>query len=399
MRKFLPGLLILFIIFAVGILGSNKPVSAAIGLSQKNFRFLNFHQHSPLCGTERFGDVRCHARLIVDDQGKPAASMSTPSGYGPAQLAGAYGLTGKSAGGRTLAIVDAYDQPNIKTDLDTYNATFGLPAFSGLTKVDQNGGTNYPAVNSGWALETSLDVEAAHAACPDCKLLLVEANSASYSDLMTAVDRAVSMGATVVSNSYGSREFSGETTFDSHFNHPGVAFVFSSGDSGYGTSYPAASRLVTSAGGTSLYINPDNTWNSEFVWSGTGSGCSSIETKPSFQHDTGCFRRTLNDVAADADPYAGAAVYDSVPYSGQTGWFQVGGTSLAAPIISAAYALGGVPTGIQANSLSYINTSALHDVTSGSNGNCRRSQYYLCHGVSGYDGPTGFGTPNGTAAF
>lgn len=389
------GLGALFLFLLVFVLGLAATGSAAAVDNGK----VSARSHVPVCMGEGPDGARCHARVVVDGKGKPETSASTPSGYGPAQLAGAYGFAGKSAGGKTLAIVDAYDQPNIKADLDQYNLTYGLATFSGLVKVDQNGGTNYPSVNSGWALETSLDVEAAHAACPDCNLLLVEANSASYSDLMAAVDRAVSMGATVVSNSYGSREFSGETTFDSHFNHPGVAFVFSSGDSGYGTSYPAASRFVTSVGGTSLYVNSDNSWNSELVWNGTGSGCSSVESKPSFQHDVTCARRMLNDVAADADPYTGAAVYDSVPYSGQSGWFQVGGTSLAAPLVAAAYALGGLPTGVQANSLPYLHTTALHDVTSGKNGNCRRNQTYFCQAVVGYDGPTGFGTPNGIGAF
>lgn len=357
--------------------------------------------------------TRCHARVIVNDRGKPNTT-STPAAYGPAQFLGAYNLTtGIASATRTIAVVDAYDNPNALSDLNFYSNQFGIPKMTNcpissgtssspcFQKVDQDGGTSYPSVNSGWALESSLDVQIAHAICQNCNLLLVEANSNSYSDLMTAVDRAVAMGANVVSNSYGSSEFLGENTFDSHFNVPGVAFTFSAGDSGYGTSYPAASRYVTSVGGTSLYLGSNNTYSSESVWSGTGSGCSKYEAKPTWQHDTGCTNRTLNDVSADADPATGAAVYDSTPYSGQTGWFKVGGTSLSSPLIAAVYALSGNTSG-QANSLPYgvVNyTTNLHDVTSGKNGNCKRNATYLCTATSGYDGPTGLGTPNGTSAF
>lgn len=365
--------------------------------------------HVAICGNEGAGSAHCHARVLLNNQGKPDVTSSLPFGYGPAQFQTAYNLPA-SASGRTIAIVDAYSQPNIVADLAIYNSTFGLPAFpvcpggtsSGcLSVVNQFGGSSLPFADSGWGLEISLDVEVAHAACPSCKLVLVEANSSSYTDLMTAVDQAVAQGATAVSNSYGSREFSGETSFDFHFNHPGVAFTFSSGDSGYGPGYPAASRYVTSVGGTSLFLNSNNSWNSEVVWSGTGSGCSRYESKPSFQHDKGCSRRTQNDVAADADPNTGAAVYDSFGYGGSSGWFQVGGTSLSSPLIAATYALAGVGSSVQANSLPYSHPSFLRDITSGRNGVCSgsTSTRYLCNAGPGYDGPTGLGTPNGLLAF
>ncbi len=146
-----------------------------------------------------------------------------------------------------------------------------------------------------------------------------------------------------------------------------------------------------------MTLNSNNTYKSETVWSGTGSGCSAYESKPSWQKDTECVRRTVTDVAADADPNTGAAVYDSVRYQGQLGWFQVGGTSLSSPIIAAAYALAGNAGSTTDGSYSYSHTSSLHDVTSGSNGSCGGS--YLCTGKVGYDGPTGNGTPNGTSAF
>ncbi|MDE2026533.1 MAG: S53 family peptidase [Patescibacteria group bacterium] len=357
-------------------------------------------------------DVRCHARVVVDKGGKPQTT-SNPAAYGPVQLRTAYNLNGTNSSGKILAIVDAYDDPTIENDLNSYNSQYNLGLFPTCTpdivssgvpcfqKVDQNGGSNYPSVNSGWALEISLDVEVAHAVCPDCKILLVEANSNSFSDLAVAEDRAYQMGAAVISNSYGGGEFSSESSYDSHYNHPGVAITFSSGDNGYGTSYPAASQYVTAVGGTSLYLNTDNTWNSESVWSGTGSGCSKYESKPSFQHDSGCSHRTIGDVAADADPNTGAAVYDTTPYNGQTGWFKVGGTSLSSPIVAAVYALKGVTPGSYANSLPYANGNllTLHDITSGKNGRCSRSTPYLCTAEVGYDGPTGLGTPNGIDAF
>ncbi|MGA2910605.1 MAG: S53 family peptidase [Candidatus Microgenomates bacterium] len=359
-----------------------------------------------VCGKESFGSVRCNAKVVTDQKGNVKNNVA-PSGYGPAQLRGAYGLTGTANGNPTIAIVDAYGDSNIQSDLNSYSSTFGLPVLptckgsvssssvACFQKVDQNGGTRYPFTNSGWALETALDVEMAHAICQNCKILLVEAASSSYNNLMTAVDRARLMGANVISNSYGSSEFSSETSYDSHFNYPGIAITFSSGDSGYGVEYPAASKYITAVGGTSLHINSDNSYNSETVWSGTGSGCSSYEGKPSWQVDPSCPRRTVADVSADADPSTGAAVYDSVNYAGVRGWFQVGGTSLASPIIAGTYAL----SGNYGEGLSYNSavTGYLHDVISGSNGSCGGS--YLCTALPGYDGPTGLGSPQGTGAF
>lgn len=382
-----------------------------ISLAQETQLPGNIVSHIPVCPPGPKNEVaRCHARVVVDKTGKPQSTFA-PSGYGPLQFQTAYNLLGTSASGRILAIVDAYDDPTVKNDLDTYSSQFGLPPIPTCSpdiatsvspcfqKVDQNGGNNFPQADAGWALEISLDTQIARGVCPSCKILLIEANSSSYQDLMTGVDTAVLMNATAVSNSYGSNEFSGESFYDSHFNHPGIAFTFSSGDNGYGTSYPAASKYVTAVGGTSLSLNFDNTYNHETVWSGTGSGCSRYESKPSFQHDTGCLHRTIGDVAADADPNTGAAVYDTTQYAGQTGWFQVGGTSLASPLIASVYVLKGITSLVQANSIPYANKSFLHDITSGRNGFCKRSMLYLCAGVVGYDGPTGFGSPNGINAF
>jgi len=358
--------------------------------------------HKPVCpGPAAEGTARCHSHVITDAKGNPNASFS-PSGYGPAQFVGGYSLPGGVAGtGQTVAIVDAYDDPNIESDLGVYSSTFVLPACTTANgcfkKVNQTGGTSYPAKSAGWALEISLDVETVHAVCPNCKILLVEATSNSFANLLAAEDYAASH-ANIVSNSWGGRESSGETSNDSHFNHIGTPITFSSGDGGFGVEYPAASQYVTAVGGTTLNLI-GTTYVSEQVWSGAGSGCSAFEPKPSWQTDSGCIRRTVADVSADADPNTGAAVYDTVRYQGRVGWFQVGGTSLSSPIIAATYALAGNASSTNDGSYPYLNGSSsnLHDVTTGSNGSC--SPLYLCTGVPGYDGPTGLGTPKGTGAF
>lgn len=272
-------------------------------------------------------------------------------------------------------------------------------------KVDQNGGTNYPRANSGWALEIALDVQAVHATCPDCKILLVEARSSSLSNLLAAESYAESQtDVVVVSNSWGAGEFSSEAAYDRYFNY-GKPVTVSSGDSGYGVEWPAASPNVTAVGGTTLILNSDNKRTSETVWSGSGSGCSAYEDQPDWQasvptvaQSSVCSHRIVADVAADADPATGAAVYDSYGYAGQKGWFTVGGTSLSAPIIAAVYALAGNRQGasIVYDNVSSATTYPLNDVTGGSNGSCGT---YLCQGASGYDGPTGLGTPIGVGAF
>jgi len=407
MKKIYGILLFLAAIFVAGGLSLISFGKAAMGPVGQN------KNHIPVCLPGGSDAARCHARVIVDEHGKPQASTA-PVAYSPNQLRSAYNLTGLGSPSQVIAIVDAYDHPYIQNDLNVYSDRFGisrLPACTGpvasssapcFQKVDQNGGTNYPALNSGWAMEIALDVEIAHGICPNCSVLLVEANSNSFTDLFTAVDQAAALGATEISNSYGtSREFSGETTYDYHFNRPGVAITVSSGDGGYGVEYPAASKYVTAVGGTTLYLNSNNAYLNESAWSGSGSGCSSQELqKPAGQPIVGnCARRIVADVSAVADPNTGAAIYDSVPINGSIGWFQVGGTSLSSPLIAAVYALaGGVPAGVQGNAVPYANTTSsnIHDIIGGSNGRCRTA---LCTAVKGFDGPTGLGTPNGIGAF
>ncbi|WP_438489879.1 S53 family peptidase [Streptomyces sp. S186] len=367
------------------------------------------HMHTRrLCAhPSKPGEMACNAVARTDvKQQLSLRPHAAPGGYGPADLRSAYNLPQSGGDGQTVAIVDANDDPNAEQDLATYRAQYGLPecttANGCFKKVDQNGGTNYPAPDSGWAGEISLDVDMVSAACPQCHILLVEANSASMDDLGAAVNRAVAMGAKFVSNSYGGSEDSTDATSDEqYFNHPGVAITVSSGDSGYGVEYPAASKYVTAVGGTSLQQDDSSRGWSETVWGtsaggqGAGSGCSQYDAKPAWQQDTGCSNRTVADVAAVADPATGLAVYDTYQASG---WNVYGGTSASAPFIAGVYALAGTPGSSDTPaSFPYSHASALNDITSGANGSCSPS--YLCTAGDGYDGPTGLGTPNGTAAF
>ncbi|MGW0764975.1 S53 family peptidase [Streptomyces sp. NPDC002676] len=354
------------------------------------------------------GEMACNALKVTAGTPMSAHAESdltaaaAPAGYGPASLQAAYNLPSATGGsGQTVAIVDAYDDPSAEADLAVYRSQYGLPACTSaggcFQKVDQNGGTKYPRGNSGWAEEISLDLDMVSAACPNCKILLVEASSATMTNLGTAVNTAVRLGAKFVSNSYGGGESTSDPTYDSsYFNHPGVAITVSSGDGGYGVEYPAASKYVTAVGGTSLSTASNARGWTDTVWSGAGSGCSKYDAKPTWQKDTGCANRTVADVSAVADPNTGVAVYDT--YGQGSGWMVFGGTSASSPLIAAVYALAGSPSaGSSPASFPYAHTSALYDVTSGANGSCGGS--YLCTGTAGYDGPTGLGVPNGTAAF
>ena len=354
--------------------------------------------HARVCpGSMAQGYVRCHSWVAVDPDGKPAAG-TLPSGYGPADLRSAYNISSTGSSTVTIAIVDAYDDANAESDLAVYRTQFGLPACTTANgcfrKVDQNGTTNYPRGDMGWAEEISLDLDMASAICPNCKILLVEAKSNAFTNLAAAVDEAATLGANVISNSYGGSEFSSEVSYQSHYNHPGIAITVSSGDNGYGVEFPAASQYVTAVGGTSL--NRSGSGFTETVWGGAGSGCSAYIPKPNWQTDAGCSRRTVADVSAIADPNTGVAVYDTFRLH-PGGWLVFGGTSVSAPIIASVYALAGNAGSLTYGSYAYSHATSLTDIISGSNGSCGGS--YLCTGVKGFDGPTGNGTPNGTAAF
>jgi subtilase family serine protease len=367
------------------------------------------------------GHVRCLGEMRARWSSKGLLAplvMSGPTGYGPADLQSAYKVGGLTSGGRTVAIVDAYDDPNAESDLAVYRKQYGLApcttANGCFSKVNGSGQTSpLPTADAGWAEEESLDLDMVSSLCPDCHIRLVEATAPDTASLGTAEDTAAASGAVAISNSWGGAEDNTITAADAHFNHPGVAITASSGDSGYGVSWPASSPYVTAVGGTSLSKASNARGWTETAWSGAGSGCSAYEAKPSWQHDSGCANRTVADVSAVADPNTGVAVYDTYNTCGSSsycdiliqlglvtgadGWVQVGGTSASSPIIASVYALAGNTGSVTYGSYPYSHTSSLFDVTSGSNGNCGGS--YLCTAGTGYDGPTGLGTPNGTGGF
>ncbi len=332
-------------------------------------------------------------------------------GYGPSSLISAYKLPSSTTVTK-VAVIDAYNDPDAVSNLATYRSAWGEPACNTsteagcLTVTNQAGAASPLPTNSGdtgWATEESLDVDMVSAICPSCHIYLVEAKSPTTKHLGKAVNSAVNViGADFVSNSYGGSQSSSDPTFDTdYYKHAGKAIVASAGDGGYGVSYPAASQYVTSVGGTSLNTSSGTRGWTETVWGssgggeGTGSGCASHEAKPSWQTDSGCSKRTDNDVAAVADPNTGVAVYDTYD---QGGWLEVGGTSASSPIIASVFALAGTPAaGTYPSSYPYAHASDLFDVTSGADGSCSPS--YLCTAGAGYDGPTGLGTPDGVGAF
>jgi hypothetical protein len=346
----------------------------------------------------------------------PQVTSTTPYGYSPAQIEKAYGISETSSSdgaGQTIAIIDAYSDPNISSDLAAFDAEFGLSAPPSLKVVNQTGGASLPASNSSWDLEISLDVEMAHEIAPDASILLVEASSSTLGNLLTAVNYARDVsGVSVVSMSWGSTEFSTETSYDGYFTTPsghiGVTFVASSGDEGgyYGALWPAISPNVLSVGGTTLTLSSSGGYGSETAWSDSTGGVSDYEPEPAYQDDAqGEGRATAPDVAFDANPATGVDIYDSVSYDGQSGWFEVGGTSAGAPAWSGLVAdadQGRVAKGLgtltsqqtlttlfsaYSNSTTYAND--FHDITSGNNG--------VWLATVGYDAVTGLGSPKGTA--
>ncbi|MFF6957127.1 carboxypeptidase regulatory-like domain-containing protein [Streptomyces sp. NPDC008317] len=367
------------------------------------------------CGDAQPGQFRCFALRRTDVAAHKGIQplAATPAGFGATDLQDAYNLPADGGAGQTIAIVDAYDDPTAEADLAIYRAQYGLPecttANGCFKKVSQRGGTDYPSPDPDWAGEISLDVDMVSAAAPNAHILLVEADSANFADLGAAVDEAVALGAKYVSNSYGtgysstpgSGEDPSETTdMDPYYNHPGVAVVASSGDDGFGVSYPAASQYVTSVGGTALAKDTgtsrgwtESVWNN--TYGGPGSGCSLYEPKPAFQTNGFCDKRSVADVSAVADPVTGVSVYQGY---GGNGWAVYGGTSASSPLIAGVYASAGTPAaGTYPNSYPYAQAGALNDVTAGNNGTCSPTQQ--CTAGPGYDGPTGLGTPNGLAAF
>ena len=347
--------------------------------------------HQPACPSAPAGFARCFSEVVTDGNGQPATS-TVPTGLSPAAIQSAYAFpTASGAGaGETVAIVDAYDDPTAANDLAVFSTQYGLPACAAangcFTKVSQTGTTRYPRTNSAWAVEISLDIEWVHAVAPGAHILLVEASSNSFSNLMAAEDYAKAR-APYVTNSWGGSESPGETANDAHFVASGVSFFVSSGDNGLPAEYPSASPNVISVGGTTLHFDSAGNFAGETGWSGSGGGCSTVETADPSQSafaqysQAGCGgKRATPDVALDADPGSGVSVYDSTPNQGVTGWLTVGGTSASSPMWAARSADAGAVV-----NAGYIYGPALsyRDITFGNNG---------ASALTGYDLVTGRGS-------
>ena len=337
------------------------------------------------------GDRFAHTYFNV----RPNVS-SSPTGLSPATIKSVYNFsTSTTAGaGKTIAIVDAYNDPTAEADLAVFSSQYGLPACTTANgcfkKVDQTGGTNYPRTDGGWALEISLDVQWAHAIAPGAKILLVEAKTNSFTNLLAAEDYAKTH-AQYVSNSWGGSEFSGESSYDSHFSQSGVSFFVSAGDAGLPAEYPSASPNVISVGGTTLHFSGGN-FTSETGWSGGGGGCSAYETATAAQSGFSGYgqvscggRRATPDVSLDADPASGVSIYDSTKYQGQAGWWTIGGTSASSPMWAARAAVAG---SVVNSAYVYGNSITYRDVTSGNNGASCLVGFDLCTGRGSWTGTT-----------
>ncbi len=384
----------MFLSSGIATAGSSRPGSARGPIVQIGHAAL---QH--LCAPASRTTVACDALVQLDDRGRIPASASAPNGLGADDIERAYHGDVSAGGGHTIAVVDVFDDANAESDLAVYRAQYGLAPCTSttgcFTKINEHGAPSplpTSGAGTGWPAEISLDLQMASAVCPLCHLVLVEASSAAWPDIESAVDTAAAH-ADVVSNSYGDNESASvAAAAQPHYDHPGVVMVASSGDGGFaaGPQLPAAFANVTSVGGTVLARDTSARGYTEQVWGGTRNGCSTLVAKPSYQHDAGCANRTIADVAAAA---TNIAVYDSL---GASGWINLSGTSAAAPIVAGMYALAGDTASYTDPARIYQQSTALYDITAGSNGMCGT---YLCNGATGYDGPTGLGTPNGAAAF
>jgi subtilase family serine protease len=332
------------------------------------------------------------------------------SAFGPTQIRHAYGFdqVSNEGAGQVIGIVDAYDDPSAEADLGVFNKQYGLPACTTsngcFRKIFEN--NRQPAANANWGVEISLDIQWAHAIAPQAKIVLVETTSNSLTDLLSGVDTAVRNGASVVSMSWTSSEFKGETSLDSHFVSNTVTFFAASGDTGTGVAYPAASPYVIGVGGTSLTLDPRGNYASEIAWSGSGGGISLVEHEPLFQAelpipDNPGGQRGVPDVSYNANPGTGYAIYDSFKINGAAGWFQVGGTSAATPQWAALVSIANSSrvaarkTNLNgADAILYSLAKAgrvtdFHAVAQGTNGSCGT----ICTATAGYDYVSGLGTP------
>jgi kumamolisin len=338
------------------------------------------------------------AELQLPSHGPAATLNAGPAGFHPYDLQRAYG--DHSNGSGVIAIVDAFHYPNALQDFNTFSGSFGLPnepstnataATNHVFQVVYASGAK-PVADGGWSQEMALDIEWAHAMAPSAKIVLVEAASSGFSDLMHAVDVAVAIpGVSQVSMSWGGSEFSSEALYDAHLNHAGVTFFASSGDVGGEKTYPAMSPNVVAVGGTSLALTSSSM--SEKGWAGSGGGQSQVEHTPSFQSVIASItsgRRGAPDISAEADPLTGVAVYDSFAYQGFVGWFVVGGTSVACPVCAGIANAGGVKRGSGESAYIYSHSNGFNDITKGSAG------ANACK--AGWDFVTGWGSPKSAAS-
>jgi PKD repeat protein len=421
----------------------SAPAPAARAQSSPAFRETRYAKISPVCPAAQPGGATCFALARIPVSAAAAGEVgvrpytvnhaleSGPAGgYTPSELASAYGYEPTAGGaGQTVAIVDAYDDPNIESDLGAFDTHYGIAACTEangcFTKVSQTGSrTSLPEADTmGWSVEISLDVETAHSTCPECKILLVEADNTNFENLSAAVSEAIALGATEVSNSYGGPEGELETAEKAAFNHPGVVITAATGDYGYDDwtrlnegyepparpNMPASLPSVVAVGGTTLELNNEGKRSSETVWNGngplddseyaegaSGGGCSTLFSAQPWQREapgfaaSGCGNKRLSaDVAAVANPYTGFDIYDSYDcgeecenYKRGADWVTIGGTSLATPLISSLYALAGGSNGVSYPALTLYGhlreSSALYDITEGGNGFCDAAPEFEC---------------------
>lgn len=354
------------------------------------------------CPAATAGQYGCMALVRNDVTPNPASPVG---GYGPSELQSAYSLANAAASdgnGATVAVVDAYSDPNAIADFNVYRQQYGLPACDAATEagcLTVTPETGYlPPESAPWAAQESMDVDMIAAICPNCHVILAEAESTAEVDMGATANEALSTGAKFETLGFGGPETAGDAYQGVHFENAvdGVAITAAAGDGSYGVQYPASSQFVTAVGGTTLTADSSSSrgW-SESVWAGTGAGCSTTQFKPSWQADAGCANRTQNDVAAVADPEDGVAFYDTYDFGG---WGEGGGTNVSSAIIAGVYALAGAPERDSlAASYPYSDPAALYPVTSGSDGTC--AQAYLCTAGAGYNGPAGLGAPDGTGGF
>ena len=342
------------------------------------------------------GVFTCRALVRTDVHG--LAKNGLPNGFGPADLQSAYDLPSGLGSGVTVAITGEGGYSAAESDLATYRSTYGLPACKiktgCLTLVNEQGQPDpLPPDDRGWWGESALDMDMVSAACPLCKILYVEATPAEGdTGLLTSINTAVGLGATIVTNSWG--EYSstpwGDKQYRKYFSHPGSVILFASGDIGYGAAEPD-SRLLVMVGSTSLTRAQNDRGWSETVWGGSTSWCSTANKTAKWMPKAGCSGRLMVDLATVGDPRTGVAVY----VGGR--WGVEGGTSASSPFVAGIYALGGASSTLKASRSLYEHPDAFYDVTTGSDGTC--SPAIFCEAGPGYDAASGLGTPNGIAAF